>query len=458
MKRIIILFVTLIMLLPVTIALAANTRQSGRYTYEVKGNGTAIITGYEVEQRAISYEEMMEAVALGEQLVAQSVEDIIIPQMLDGYIVSAIGDDAFRQETLYHENISVTIPNTVTSIGDFAFWNMGIASINIPDSVTYIGKGAFVGCYECNFRISTDHPQYAVIGDALYNKSKKELIHGSYATKIPEGILKIGDYAFYFTENNAYIPTLDVILPSSIKEIGDYAFSNRILTDWEFNEKLDSIGDYAFMGVSLHSKERKDRYYIKIPDQVEEIGEGCFMNCCNFDPNKFEAVIEISANSLIEEIPQNAFSNCVEIICAAPIEEIAEYAFSNTRILSIDLEKVESIAEYAFSNANLLYSPLVIPGSCEKIKEYAFFNCSLDGKIIINEGVECIDAYAFYSENGGFSSVTLPNSLTDIEENAFPKHTKYEVNAGSYAQRWADENAFIYSVTGEEQNLDWLNN
>ena len=57
-----------------------------------------------------------------------------------------------------------------------------------------------------------------------------------------------------------------------------------------------------------------------------------------------------------------------------------------------------------------------------------------------------------------YSSVYLPNSLTDIAVDAFPLYMQYEVENGSYAQRWAEENAFNYSIKGEEQNLDWLNN
>ena len=76
----------------------------------------------------------------------------------------------------------------------------------------------------------------------------------------------------------------------------------------------------------------------------------------------------------------------------------------------------------------------------------------------IAEGVERIEEKAFCLKAGSFDSISLPASLDEISIDAFPLYTKFKVESGSYAQRWAEENAFNYSINGEEQNLDWLNN
>ena len=68
---------------------------------------------------------------------------VIIPGTINGLPVTGIGDSAFK--SCYSVN-SVTIPNSVTSIGSGAFNGCGFTSVTIPDSVTNIGAGAFAGC------------------------------------------------------------------------------------------------------------------------------------------------------------------------------------------------------------------------------------------------------------------------------------------------------------------------
>ena len=59
--------------------------------------------------------------------------------------VTKIGDKAFGN--CYYDLTSITIPNSVTSIGNYAFlYCYGLTSITIPNSVTSIGEGAFEGC------------------------------------------------------------------------------------------------------------------------------------------------------------------------------------------------------------------------------------------------------------------------------------------------------------------------
>lgn len=160
MKRFAGLILVFVMLLAALPALADTTRTSGDFQYTLKSNGTATIVGY------------------------TGSGDIIIPQMLDGYTVTAIGDSAFNKSNeIREENCSVTLPDTIKSIGKFAFRNMNITSINLPDGLEDIGKGAFVGCKSITYRISANHPTFAVIEGALYNKSQKKLIWAKRAQR-----------------------------------------------------------------------------------------------------------------------------------------------------------------------------------------------------------------------------------------------------------------------------------
>lgn len=86
--------------------------------------------------------------------------------------------------------------------------------------------------------------------------------------------------------------------------------------------------------------------------------------------------------------------------------------------------------------------------------------------IVIANGVEVIEANALnvnlrkrgYFEDYSLSPIRLPASLTSIAPDAFRDDAEFIVERGTYAYRWAEENARNYSIDGEKQNLDWLNN
>lgn len=454
MKRCCYLLLTALLLM---LASTASAATSGNFKYEIKGNGTATITGYS----------------------GASDENIIIPQMVDGYTVAAIGDKAFYKDGKNKEiGISVTLPETVQSIGDFAFWNANVTSINLPDGLESIGKGVFVGCDEIVYRVSANHPMFAVIDGALYNKAKKELIQGKEGASIPEGIRIIGDYACYRI-SKCGIQQGQMALPSTIEEIGDYAFSeswnNELSYDdaqqsQSWGEKIRKIGDHAFENTVVGNS-WIDEVIFQIPDSVEEIGEACFKN---FEVlARKRGVISIGAESKLRNIPDEAFckdkmisglGGVTYIRCDAPISSIGEYAFShrNNRIIEkLNLEHIESIGKYAFDAACIQFF-VKIPGSCKVISEGAFRDAvstfARDRvSIQLSDGIEKIESQAF--QNSAIKQpVYLPESLEDIATDAFDSDCQFIVEKGSYAYRWANENAYNCTVNGEEQNLDWLNN
>ena len=108
---------------------------------------------------------------------------------------------------------SYIIPDSVTSIGDEAFWGCGaLTSVTIPDSVTSIGDYAFTGC------------------GALTSVA------------IPDSVTSIGDYAFCNCTS-----LTNVTIPDSVASIGKYAFSGcYALTSVTIGISVTSIGFYAF--------------------------------------------------------------------------------------------------------------------------------------------------------------------------------------------------------------------
>src|SRR5574344_124851 len=143
--------------------------------------------------------------------------------------VTSIGMSAFSENQL----TSVTIPNSVTSIGDFAFSNNQLTSVTIPDSVTSIGNYAFA-----NNQLTS--------------------------VTIPNSVTSIGESAF---ESNQLT---SVTIPDSVTSIGDYAFSNNQLTSVTIPDRVTSIGMSAFSENQLTS--------VTIPNSVTSIGEDAFIN------------------------------------------------------------------------------------------------------------------------------------------------------------------------------------
>lgn len=432
MKRILSILIVAILMAVSVPAFAENIRTSGDFEYKVRGNGTAEITGY-----------------IGEQT------DIIIPTMIDGYMVTSIGERAFACEVSYRSPlayISVTLPDGVTSIGEKAFWSRNVNSINLPDSLEYIGYGAFAGNNACAFRISSNHPYFAVIDNSLYNKQKKELLHFDFGTNIPEGIVSIGDYAGY------YIP----FKPNERCEID----CPKLPTT------LQSIGDYAFSGLRIGSG-------FSIPSTVDSVGIGAFENCDIFYSKTLGgSSILIPADSALREISDYSFKNTV-----VTIESIEGKTF---------MDNLTYIGVEAFCDARIYCSgTFVIPASCTTISEGAFEMVDLDGKIpptlVISEGVKRIEDRAFKELSGRSADLVLPSTLEYIGAEAFivrgydrsllesiylpvslehiditafgtnGQGVTYTVEKGSYAERWADENALVYNINGEEASLDWLN-
>jgi hypothetical protein len=110
---------------------------------------------------------------------------------------------------------NTVIPNSVTSIGDYAFsYCSGLTSIEIPNSVTSIGNSAFS---YCSGLASIEIPNSVTsIGDyAFYYCS------GLTSIEIPNAVTSIGDYAFYYCSGLA-----SVEIPNSVTSIGNSAFSS----------------------------------------------------------------------------------------------------------------------------------------------------------------------------------------------------------------------------------------
>lgn len=371
----------------------------GDFEYTVLSDGTAQITGY------IGYKK-----------------EVIIPSVVDGYIVTSIGTRAFSYEpwpaptavgiaqtgvSRFVKITEVTIPDTVTSIEHYAFlYCENLVGVIIPDSVKSIEFMAFAYC---------DSLSYLVVGSSLQN---------------------IGTNAFASCEN---LESIFVSPNNKVYDSRDYCnaiietSTNSLIAGCKTTvipESVTSIGEYAFY--------YKDLDRVEIPDSVTSIGE------CAFAYNK--NLYSVSISDSVKNIDKSAFSNC-----------------ENLKYLKIG-NSVESIGDYAFSECkNLSY--VTISNSVESIGDYAFSNCKNLRDVIIVNSVKSIGEYAFFGCTN-LIEITIPKQVTSIGERAFgyvfdDKNLEYVVidgvtiygYSGTKAHGYANDNGIKFVSLGNESEL-----
>lgn len=189
--------------------------------------------------------------------------EIVIPDTYKGKPVTSIGNYALRYNlvaSMFDEDsvaiTSVTLPNTITKIGDFAFdGNRKLTTIEIQDGVTSIGKAAFLNCASLE---SITIPE----GVTEIKESTFSGCENLKSITLPNSVTKIEAGAF-----SGCLELETINLPDGITEIPDKCFQNcSSLKNFTISDKIVSIGEYAFSGcTSLGS--------ITIPETVETIGE-----------------------------------------------------------------------------------------------------------------------------------------------------------------------------------------
>ena len=359
--------------------------------------------------------------------------------------VTYIGDDAFSNcEGL----TSVTIPNSVKSIGNGAFDNCtGLTSVTIPNSVTSIGDSAFNYCTDLT-TVTIPDGVTSIGGEAFKYCYKLEQI------TIPDSVTSIGKQAFDATAYY-YKGYYDNTEEESNWENGALYIGNHLIRafvsgEYEIKANTKTIAGFAFNGCENMTS-------VTIPDSVVSIGDNAFEYCTGLTAVTIpDSVLSIGNQAFISctgltsiTIPKGvtsigdyAFQDCYRLAEIKVAAENNAYCSENgvlydrekTEIICFPKEKqdtvfeipdsVTSIATGAFSECRNLTS-VTIPDGVSGIGDFAFYECSALERIIIPDGVPSLGLKAFYSCSS-LESVTIPNSVISIGEQAFLECGNFE--------------------------------
>ena len=226
----------------------------------------------------LEYEELDDGTVEITKFISSSSTDIELPSVIDGKSVTSIGESAFDVDVVEAcSNLtSIIIPDSVTSIGDYAFSNCtSLTDVTIPDSVTSIGDSAFVGCSSLTeIIVSSGNESYSSKDGALFDKNLETIIccpgrkTGDFI--IPDSVTSIGGLAF-----ESCTSLTNVIIPDSVTSIGESAFSWCTgLTNVTIPDNVTNIGMLAFYKCTSLTD-------ITIPKSVTSIGDFTFLHCDN---------------------------------------------------------------------------------------------------------------------------------------------------------------------------------
>ncbi len=309
--------------------------------------------------------------------------------------IVAIGNDAFNNSAL----ISLDLPKTAQSLGSGAFAdNKQLASVTINADKVKLGSGAFSGCLALN-TISINAsviPESAfdgcsaltdvTLGDDVTSigafafagtQVSKFKLANARRSNFTAQTLPGTDYNYLTLKSNSEVlvlvsPLVTEFMPigSNIKEIGEGAFSGNTSLTMVGLSSVTVVNDYAFAG------------------------------CTSLDSAKLQL-------GNITVIGNYAFFQCEKLLSApyiSGVDQIGEYAFAFSGISTVNISNETTVGAYAFAACVNLTEVTV--GSNSIIGDFAFMMPVTDGQLLkaLNDGTYDYYIYVYLS----------PSKLTDV--------------------------------------------
>lgn len=297
--------------------------------------------------------------------------DVVIPASVtyndQTYAVVEIADNCFESNS---EVTSVTIPNSVTSLGISCFSSCGITSVSLPNSITGLPDECF---YNCTNLTAIEIPNSVTsLGNRCFYSCSNLT-----GLRIPDGVTHLPSNCF-----EGCTGLITVEMPNTVTYLGWMCFRDcKSLTNIDLSDALTVILNYCFDGCSSLTS-------IEIPASVTSLSPSCFSNC--------SSLTTIDLPPSLTSLEQSCFLNC-------------------SNLKSIELPaSLQHIEGYCFEYCSSLTS-VIIPDGVLDIGDFCFCGC---------ENLESISLSKSLTSLGFMCFILCPNL----------KYIEIPVNVRSIAQ------------------------
>lgn len=409
---------------------APETFTSGNYKYTLNSGEATIVRCYDF-----------------------SSEEIVVPDTLDSYPVTAIGDFAFSAASSvgaswgnttisYTYNYKkITLPQGIETIGRYAFAeNKNLQEVVLPNSLTDFGYCAFMNCKNLT---SVNIPEgIDTLPDYLFSGCAKLKI-----SDLSDGIKMICDNALSITSAELLPNSIEylgkelftscqaesVTLPENLKTIRGTFYKMPNLNEIIFNGSLKEIGEKTFYACNSLAE-------LSVPDSVTLLGNSAFQNCANLTK------VYMSVN--VTHIPFRAFMNCTSLTdfeWYAEKQTVEDSAFRGCPLVSFDFSKSQGIDYGAFSETDIEKAKIGQPEYDDGLKisigAQSFMSCGELQAVALGGNVDEIGSRAF-ADCSSLETVVISDSVERIAEDAFDGSENVTIYcfANSYAETFATEN------------------